>query len=71
MNLTSESINKIYQDSLGNEYLVLQEVKSCCRMTYYLLNEVGTINEYPYDSMGRRLDHRFKIDTNSKFNLKE
>jgi hypothetical protein len=71
MKLNEQSINKFYQDILGNEYLVLQEVKSCCRMTYYLLNEVGTSNEYPYDSMGRRLDHRFKIDTNSKFNLKE
>ena len=50
--LTEQSINKIYQDSLGNEYLVLQEVKSCCRMPYYLLNEVGTTNEYPYDAMG-------------------
>jgi hypothetical protein len=71
MNLNFESINNIYQDYLGNEYLVLQEVKSCCRMSYYLLSEVGTNNEYPYDSMGRRLDHRFKVDTNSKFNLKE
>ena len=69
MNLTSESINKFYFDYLGNEYLVLQEVKSCCRMPYYLLNELGTPNNYPYDSLGRRLDHRFKVDVNSKFNL--
>jgi hypothetical protein len=69
MNLNSESINKVYQDFLGNEYFVLQEVKSCCRMPYFLLNEVGTTNEYPYDSMGRRLDHRLKVDVNSKFNL--
>lgn len=71
MKLTEQSLNNSYQDYLGNEYLVLQEVKSCCRMTYYLLNEVGTNNEYPYDSSGRRLDHRFKIDVDSKFNLKE
>lgn len=69
--LSEQSINKIYQDTIGNEYLVLQEVKSCCRMPYFLLSELGTNNEYPYDSAGRRLDHRFKIDTNSKFNLKE
>lgn len=67
--LTSDSINKIYQDSLGNEYLVLQVVTSCCRMPYYLLNELGTPNNYPYDSLGRRLDHRFISDTESKFNL--
>lgn len=70
MKLTIESINKFYQDSLGNEYLVLQEVKSCCRMPYYLLNELGTNNNYPYDSVGRRLDHRFIVDVVSKFNLK-
>lgn len=69
MNLTSESINKFYFDYLGNEYLVLQIVTSCCRMPYYLLNELGTPNNYPYDSLGRRLDHRFISDTESKFNL--
>lgn len=70
MKLTEQSLNKFYKDTEGNEYLVLQEVKSCCRMTYYLLNEVGTSNEYAYDSAGRRLDHRFKVDVDSKFNLK-
>jgi hypothetical protein len=69
--LTKESINKFYLDFSGQEVIILSEQVPCCTLKHYLGNIIGTANIFCYDSAGRRLDHRWKVDVNSIYNLEK
>jgi len=68
--LSSDSINKFYLDNSGQEVIIISEEVPCCVMKHYKGNILGTGNILCYDALGRRLDHRWKIDVNSEYNLK-
>jgi len=68
--LTKDSVGKFFTDGEGAEYLCVEEVKTCCAMLHYLLEEFCTPNRYPYSSQGIRLDHKLRHHINSGFNLK-
>lgn len=69
--LTLDSINKFYLDFSGNEVIITSEENLCCTMKHYKGNILGTNNFYCYDTLGRRLDHRWKVQTESVYNLTE
>lgn len=69
--LSLESINKFYLDNSGQEVIITEYLVPCCVLPHYKGNILGTGNFYCYDSSGRRLDHRWKVDINSVYNLKE
>jgi len=69
--LSKDSINKFYLDFSDQEVIILEEITPCCTMKHYKGNILGTNNVFCYDTLGRRLDHRWKIDVNSVYNLKE
>lgn len=67
--LTQDSILQFFFDKANREYVCTKYVTGCCHTPYFLMKEFDSVNEYPYNANGERLDHKLRVVLDSSFNI--
>ena len=67
--MNSIKVEETYLDFNGQSVMILSEEIPCCVLKHYKGIILGTDNIYCYDTKGRRLHHKWKIDPDSVYNL--